>query len=186
MSFISWLFGTTEAKDAGKKTSRGNNQGPESTKSLIERIIDFADDSPAEESNGDTQRFIRSQLDAAKEADSKRVENKKETDEKVEEHRKRADTVMRKVAEKTLGMSDILVRKNGEWVKDEPLTEEEQEAFEELGFELQLAFEADSKEAATKTFIDWCNDQTDQPNKVVRCDLVGALTKKLQTSALEE
>jgi len=147
MSFMSWLFGTTEAKDAGKKTSRGNNQGPESTKSLIERIIDFADDSPAEESNGDTQRFIRSQLDAAKEADSKRVENKKETDEKVEEHRKRADTVMRKVAEKTLGMSDILVRKNGEWVKDEPLTEEEQEASRERAAEMLKNFGWREKQA---------------------------------------
>jgi hypothetical protein len=147
MSFMSWLFGTTEATDTGKKTSKDKDQGPESTKSLIERIIDHANDSPEEESNGDTQRFIRSQLDAAKEADEKRVEHKKETDEKVEAHRKRADTVMRKVAEKTLGMSDILVRKNGEWVKEEPLTEEEQEASRERAAEMLKNFGWREKQA---------------------------------------
>lgn len=62
----------------------------------------------------------------------------------------------------------------------EELTNEEQEAFEELGFELQLEFEADDKEAATQTFIDWCDDRSDQPNRVERLDLVGALTKELE------
>jgi hypothetical protein len=117
MAFLSWLFGSSEDKA----------KGTECPKSLIARIKGEVD-ATIEEPSGDTQRFIKAELDAAKEAEEKRVEHEKETDEKVEAHRKRADTEMRKVAEKTLGMSDIFVKKNGEWVTPEPLTEEEQEA----------------------------------------------------------
>ena len=124
MPFLSWLFGSDESK----------NGHIESPKSLIERIKAKVD-ATIDEPNGDTQRFIKSELDAAKEAEDKRVEHKKETDEKVDAHRKRADTEMRKVAEKTLGMSDIFVKKNGEWVKPEPLTEEEQAAARERAVE---------------------------------------------------
>ena len=117
MAFLSWLFGSNGEKD----------ESAESPRSLIERIKGEVD-ATIDEPNGDTQRFIKAELDAAAEAEDKRVEHKKETDEKVEAHRKRADTEMRKVAEKTIGMSDIFVKKNGEWVSPKPLTEEEQEA----------------------------------------------------------
>jgi hypothetical protein len=133
MSFMSWLFGgegTKEAEPESKKKKR-----KESTKSLIERLKEDVNLS-IDEPNGDTQRFIKAELDAAREADEKRVEQTKETNEKVEEHRKRADTVMRKVAEKTCGLSDIYVKKNGEWVKEEPLTEEEQDQAKVRGVEI--------------------------------------------------
>jgi len=121
MPFMSWLFGSNNGKDTRKVDAS------ESPKSLIARIKGKVD-ATIDEPSGETQRFIKAELDAAAVADEKRVEHKKETDEKVEAHRKRADTEMRKVAEKTLGMSDIFVKKNGEWIKPKSLTEEEQEA----------------------------------------------------------
>lgn len=117
MSFMSWLFGNNGAEKAVESEK-------DAARSLIARLKDDT----IEESNGDTQMFIKSELDAAAKAEAKRVEHKKETDEKVEAHRKRADTEMRKVAEKTCGMSDIFLRdKDGNLKLGKVLTEEEQE-----------------------------------------------------------
>jgi hypothetical protein len=137
MSFMSWLFGGEDTKEADpKKKEQKEKKREDSTKSLIERLKDEVNLS-IDEPNGDTQRFIKAELDAAREADEKRVEQTKETNEKVEEHRKRADTVMRKVAEKTCGLSDILVKKkDGKYVKPKPLTEKEQEEAKERGLEI--------------------------------------------------
>lgn len=117
MSFMSWLFGNNGAEKAVESEK-------DAARSLIARLKDDTN----VESNGDTQMFIKAELDAAAKAEAKRVEHKKETDEKVEAHRKRADTEMRKVAEKTCGMSDIFLRdKDGNLKLGKALTEEEQE-----------------------------------------------------------
>ena len=40
------------------------------------------------------------------------------------------------------------------------LDQEERDAFEDLGFELQKEFEAKDDEEATQTFIAWCDEQS--------------------------
>lgn len=136
MSFMSWLFGTESAEDKKKGTIKLKAEADAQRKNSTRVLIDSLKEADSVDSNGETQRFIRAELEAAAEADAKRVEQKREADEKVEEHRKRADTVMRQVAEKTCGLSDIVVRrKSGEYTKKKALTKEEQEEAKKRGLE---------------------------------------------------